>query len=131
MYAVIPMLIALVLMISASAPSDPGGRTAAANRADGLAAIALEFHQAAVAYVRVNPGTAGALPALALPTGWIATGLAACAASKVVATYVTVPATISASAVASSMSRQWGGWPLAGQARIKRGWGPRSARRGG
>jgi len=116
LYVVIPMLIALALMLSASAPSDPGGRIAAANRADGLAAIALEFHQAAVAYIRANPATAGALPALTLPTGWTASGLAACASSKVVATYVTVPPEISAPAVASSMSRQWGGWPLVGQA---------------
>lgn len=116
MYAAIAVLIALAFMLSASAPSDPGDRIAAANRADGLAALALVYHQAAVAYVRANPSTAGALPALALPTGWTATGVAACAASQVVATYVTVPATISAPAVAESMSRQWGGWPLVGQA---------------
>ena len=110
------MLVALALMLAASAPSDPGGRIAAANRADGLAALALEFHQAATAYVRANPSTAGALPTLALPTGWAASGLAACASARVVATYVTVPPAISAPAVASSMSRQWGGWPLVGQA---------------
>jgi hypothetical protein len=116
MYQITPLLLALALLMPWTGPADPGNRIAAANAADGLAAQALIYHQAALAYVALNPGTSGAVSPDALPTGWAIAVVAACAKSGGVATYVTVPTTVSSSAVASAMGRLWGGYPLVGQA---------------
>jgi len=115
MYQIVPMLLALAMLMPWTGPTDPGNRMAAANAADGLAADALIYHQAAVAYALANPGASGILAGLALPTGWSASGIAACVRAKTVATYVTVPSTVSKPAVAAAMARLWGGYPLTGQ----------------
>jgi hypothetical protein len=115
MYQVVPLLLALALLIAWTGPADPGNRMAAANAADGLAEQALIYHQAAVAYVLANPGVSGVLTGLALPPVWSASGITACARGQVVATYVTVPSTVSKPAVAAAMARLWGGYPLVGQ----------------
>jgi hypothetical protein len=51
-----------------------------------------------------------------LPDYWSVASAASCAKANVVATYVTVPTTVSGSAVAAAMGRLWGGYPLVGQA---------------
>jgi hypothetical protein len=114
MYQVIPLLLAFAMLMPWTGPADPGNRMAAANAADGLAVQALVYHQAAIAYVMANPGANGVVP-VALPGGWTASVIAACAKGRVVATYVTVSSTISKPAVAAAMARLWGGYPLAGQ----------------
>jgi hypothetical protein len=114
MYQVVPFLLALAMLIPWSGPADPGSRIAAANAADGLAEQALIYHQAAVAYVLAHPGVSGTVPVV-LPAGWEMAGIAACAKARSVATYVTVPPTVSKPAVAAAMARLWGGYPLAGQ----------------
>jgi hypothetical protein len=116
MYQVIPLLLALALLIPWTGPSDPGNRIAVANAADGLAEQALIYHQAALAYVAANPTTDGAVMPGTLPDRWSAATVASCASSGAVATYVTVPTTISSSAVAAAMGRLWAGYPLVGQA---------------
>jgi len=116
MYQLVPLLLALALLMPWTAPADPGNRIAAADAADGLAQQALIYHQAAVAYVLTNPSTGGVVTGLALPAGWSASGIASCAKGQVVATYVTVPATVSKPAVAAAIARLWGGYPVAGQA---------------
>ena len=95
MYQLIPLLLALAMLMPWTGPSDPGNRMAAANAADGLAEQALIYHQAAVAYVLANPGANGVLTSLTLPAGWSPSGIAACASGQAVATYVTVPSTVS------------------------------------
>jgi hypothetical protein len=116
MYQVFPLLLALALLMPWTGPADPGNRIAAANAADGLAEQALIYHQAAIAYVHANPTTNGAVTPGILPDRWTATTAASCAKSGAVATYVTVPTTLSGSSVAGAMGRLWGGYPLVGQA---------------
>ena len=113
MYQIVPLLLAFAMLIPWTGPADPGDRIAAANAADGLAEQALIYHQAAVAYVMAHPATSGAVP-VALPSGWTTTAVLACAKAQMVATYVTVPSTVSKPAVAAAMGRLWGGYPLAG-----------------
>jgi hypothetical protein len=120
MYQVVPLLLALALLMPWTSPADPGNRVAAANAADGLTEQALIYHQAALAYVALNPGIAGAVSSGALPTGWNAPTIASCTKSGMVATYIGVPTTVSGSAVASAMGRLWGGYPLVGQAQSNR-----------
>ncbi len=115
MYQIIPLLLAVALLMPWTGPADPGNRIAAANAADGLAAQALIYHQAAVAYLRANPGAVGAVTPSSLPSGWSASGMAACAGSGMVATSVAVPTTLSKPAVAAAMGRLWGGYPIVGQ----------------
>lgn len=116
MYQVIPLLLVLAVLVPWTGAADPGNRMMAANAAAGLAEEALVYHQAAVAYVKRNPGASGVLTGLAVPAGWSASGLVACAQARIVATYVQVPSTVSKPAVAAAMARLWGGYPLAGQA---------------
>ena len=113
MYQIIPLLLAFAMLMPWTGPADPGNRMAAANAADGLAEQALIYHQAAVAYVFAHPTTSGAVP-VALPAGWTTAGVSACVKAQVVATYVTVPSTVSRPAVAAAMARLWGGYSLAG-----------------
>jgi hypothetical protein len=115
MYQVVPLLLALAMLMPWTGPADPGNRMAAANAADGLAEQALIYHQAAIAYVLANPGANGVVAGVALPVGWSASGIAACARGQIVATYITVPSTVSKPAVAAAMARLWGGYPVAGQ----------------
>jgi len=115
MYQVAPLLLVLAMLLPWTGPADPGTRMAAANAADGLAAQLLIYHQAAVVYVLANPGADGVITP-ALPAGWTTTAIASCVKAQVVATYVTVPPTISKPAVAAAVTRLWGGYPLAGQA---------------
>ncbi len=115
MYQVIPLLFALAMLMPWTGPPDPGNRMAAANAADGLAEQALVYHQAAIAYVLANPGAGGVVTGLTLPAAWSASGIVACASGQIVATYVTVPSTVSKPAVAAAMARLWGGYPVAGQ----------------
>lgn len=119
MYQVIPLLLAFAMLMPWTGPADPGNRMAAANAADGLAEQALIYHQAAVAYVIANPGASGVVSPSSLPPGWSTTGVASCAKSQIVATYVTVPTTVSGAALAAAMGRLWGGYPLVGQAASK------------
>lgn len=116
MYQIVPLLLALALLITWTGPADPGNRIAAANAADGLAEQVLVYHQAAIAYVATNPSTAGVFDPGTLPTRWTTSGIASCAKSGVVATYVTVPGTVSGPAVTAAVGRLWGGYPLVGQA---------------
>jgi len=115
MYQVIPLLLAVALLMPWTGPADPGNRMAAANAADGLAEQVLIYHQAAVATVLADPGASGAVKPGGLPSGWATTAIASCAGSGMVATYVTVPTTISKPAVAAAMGRLWGGFPVVGQ----------------
>jgi hypothetical protein len=115
MYQIIPLLLAFAMLVPWTGPADPGNRMAAANAADGLAAQVLIYHQAAIAFVLANPGTSGIVKGLALPPGWSAPAVAACATGRIVATYITVPSTVSKPAVAAAMGRLWGGYPVAGQ----------------
>ena len=115
MYQVAPLLLVLAMLMPWTGPADPGNRVAAANAADGLATQLLIYHQAAVAYVLANPGAAGVVTPV-LRAGWTTTAIASCVKAQVVATYVTVPATVSKPAVAAALGRLWGGYPLAGQA---------------
>jgi hypothetical protein len=115
MYQVVPLLLVLAMLLPWTGPSDPGNRIGAENAADGLAEDALIYHQAAIAYVLANPGATGILAGLALPAGWSSSGVAACARGRMVATYVTVPPTVSKPAFAAAMARLWGGYPLTGQ----------------
>lgn len=117
MYQIVPVLLAVALFLPWTGPSDPGNRIAAANAADGLAAQALIYHQAAVAYVLGYPGASGIVRPIGLPPGWSTATVASCAQSGAIATYLTVPTTISSSAVAEALGRLWGGYPLVGQAR--------------
>lgn len=114
MYQIIPLLLAFAMLMPWTGPTDPGNRMAAANAADGLAEQALILHQAAVAYVIAHPNAIGSVP-VTLPAGWTTTAIAACASGQVIATYITVPSTVSKPAVASALARLWGGYPLAGQ----------------
>jgi hypothetical protein len=116
MYQVIPLLLAFAMLMPWTGPADPGNRIAAANAADGLAEQALIYHQAAVAFVLANPGASGVVPPSSLPPGWSTTEIASCVKSQIVATYVTVPTTVSAAAVAGAMGRLWGTYPIVGQA---------------
>jgi hypothetical protein len=116
MYQIIPILLVLAFLVPWTGPADPGNRIAAANAADGLAEQALIYHQAALAYVQANPTADGAVTPGTLPDRWVAVTVASCAKSGAVATYVTVPTTISSSAVAAAIGRLWGGYPLVGQA---------------
>lgn len=113
MYQVVPLLLAFAILVPWTGPADPGNRIAAANAADGLAELALVYHQAAMAYVLAHPGATGGLPVV-LPAGWTTTSVSACTKARVVATYVAVPSTVSRPAVAAAMARLWGGYPLAG-----------------
>jgi hypothetical protein len=115
MYQVIPLLLAFAMLMPWTGPADPGNRIAAANAADGLAEQALVYHQAALAYVVANPSANGVVRPGALPSGWTTTAIASCAKSGVVATYVTVPTTVSKPAVAAAMGKLWGGFPVVGQ----------------
>ncbi len=115
MYQLIPLLLAIALFLPWVGPADPGNRIAAANAADGLAEQALIYHQASVAYVLAHPGANGLVSPAGLPSGWITTAIASCANARAVATYVTVPTTISKPAVAAAMGRLWGGFPVVGQ----------------
>jgi hypothetical protein len=115
MYQLVPLLLAFAMLMPWTGPADPGNRMAAANAADGLAQQALIYHQAAIAYVRANPGTVGAVIPPALRNGWMASGIASCAKARIVLTYVTPPSTVSKPAVAIAMARLWGGYPVAGQ----------------
>ncbi len=114
MYQVVPLLLILAMLMPWTGPADPGNRMAAANSADGLAEQVLIYHQAAVAYVLANPGANGVVVP-SLPAGWSGSGIASCAKAQVVATYVTVPSTVSKSALAAALARLWGGYPLVGQ----------------
>jgi hypothetical protein len=114
MYQVIPLLLILAILMPWTGPADPGNRMAAANAADGVAEQALIYHQAALAYVRANPATSGTVALGSLPGTWRTNSAAACARSGIVATYVTVPSTISAPAVAAAIGRLWAGYPLVG-----------------
>jgi hypothetical protein len=114
MYQIVPLLLALAMLIPWTGPADPGNRIAAANAADGLAEQLLIYQQAAIAYVMASPSASGVLP-ISLPPGWAVAGIAACAKARIVATYVTVPSTVSKPAVAAAVVRLWGGYPLAGQ----------------
>jgi hypothetical protein len=116
MYQLVPLLLAVALLIPWTGTADPGGRMAAANAADGLAEQALIYHQAAIAYVLAHPDATGVLAGLAVPARWSVFGIEACVQGRTLATAVTVPATVSAPAVAAAMGRLWGGYPLAGQA---------------
>jgi len=115
MYLVIPLLLAVALFLPWIGPADPENRIAAANAADGLAEQALIYHQAAIAYVLANPGTNGLVNPGNLPLGWTTTEIASCANAKGVATFVTVPTTLSKPAVAAAMGKLWGGFPIVGQ----------------
>ena len=115
MYQVVPLLLALAMLMPWTGSADPGNRMAAANAADGLAEQALIYHQAVLAYVTANPTASGVVTPLALPAGWSASGIAACARGQIVATYITVPSTVSKSAVAAAMAKLWGGYPVTGQ----------------
>ncbi len=114
MYQLVPLLLALAMLMPWTGPADPGNRMAAANAADGLATQMLIYHQAAVAYVLANPGDNGSV-APTLPAGWTASGIASCVKARTVATFATVPSTVSKPAVAAALGRLWGGYPLAGQ----------------
>lgn len=116
MYQLIPLLLAIAMLMPWNGPADPGNRMAAANAADGLAAQALIYHQAALAYVAANPGASGAVVPATLPDRWTAASIASCAKAGAVATYAAVPTTLSAPAVAAAMGRLWGGYPVVGQA---------------
>lgn len=115
MYQLVPLLLVVAMLMPWTSPADPGNRIAASNAADGLAEQALVYHQGAVAFVLAHPTFIGPVP-VTLPAGWTANAVTACAKARVVATYVTVPSTISRPAVAAAMARLWGGYPLAGQA---------------
>jgi hypothetical protein len=115
MYVVLPLLLALALFMPWTGPADPGNRMASANAADGLASQALIYHQAALATVLANPATSGTVTPAGLPSGWTSTTMTSCASGGIVATYVTVPTTISKPAVAAAIGRLWGGFPIAGQ----------------
>ena len=115
MYQVAPLLLVLAMLMPWASPADPGNRMAAANAADGLAQQVLVYHQAAIAYVLAHPGASGVLSVVP-PAGWTVSGVAACAKARAVATYVTVPSTVSKPALAAAIARLWGGYPLAGQA---------------
>ena len=114
MYQIVPLLLALAMLMPWTGPADPGGRIAAANAADGMAEQMLIYQQAAIAYVMANPSASGVLP-ISLPPGWAVAGIAACAKAQTIATYATVPTTVSKSGVAAAVGRLWGGYPLAGQ----------------
>jgi hypothetical protein len=114
MYQVVPALLVLAMLMPWTSPADPGDRIAAANAADGLAEQVLIYHQAAVAYVIANPGASGVVTP-ALPAGWSISGVGSCATTRIVATYVIVPSTVSKPALAAAIARLWGGYPLAGQ----------------
>jgi hypothetical protein len=114
MYQVVPLLLALAMLMPWTGPADPGDRIAAANAADGIADQMLIYQQAAIAYVMANPSASGVLP-ISLPSGWAVAGIGACAKSQTVATYATVPSTVSKPAVAAAAGRLWGGYPLVGQ----------------
>jgi hypothetical protein len=116
MYQLVPLLLMIALLLPWVGPADPGGRVAAANAADGLAEQGLIYHQAALAAAAASPGMTGPVLVGALPDHWSAVSAAACAKANVVATYVTVPSTVSGPAVAAAMARLWGGYPLVGQA---------------
>ncbi len=115
MYMALPLLLAVALFMPWTGSADPGDRMMAANAADGLAARALIYHQAALAYVLANPTVSGTVAPGALPAGWSASGIASCVGAKIVVTYVSTPTTISKPAVAAAMGRLWGGFPVVGQ----------------
>ena len=115
MYMALPLLLAFALFMPWTGPADPGDRMMAANAAVGLAAQALIYHQAALAYVLANPTASGIVTPAALAAGWTPTGIASCAGAKIVVTYVSAPTTISKPAVAAAMGRLWGGFPVVGQ----------------
>lgn len=116
MYQLVPLLLTIALLLPWVGPADPGGRVAAANAADGLAQQVLIYHQVALAAATASPGMIGPVTVGALPDHWGAASAASCAKGNVVVTYVSVPSTVSAPAVASAMGRLWGGYPLVGQA---------------
>lgn len=116
MYQLVPLLLTIALLLPWVGPADPGGRVAAANAADGLAEQGLIYHQAALAAAAASPGMIGPVTVGALPDHWSTASAASCAKANVVATYVSVPSTVSGPAVASAMGRLWGGYPLVGQA---------------
>jgi hypothetical protein len=116
MYQLVPLLLMIALWLPWVGPADPGGRVAAANAADGLAEQGLIYHQAALALAVASPGMTGTVTVGTLPDRWSAVSAVSCAKTNVVATYVTVPSTVSGSAVAAAMGRLWGGYPLVGQA---------------
>jgi hypothetical protein len=115
MYSLVPLLLMVAMIMPWLGPSDPGDRIAAAAAADGLAEQGLIYHQAALAVAMANPGMTGAVTVGVLPDRWSATSVASCAKANLVATYMTVPGTVSAPAVAEAMARLWGGYPLVGQ----------------
>jgi len=116
MYQLVPLLLMISLLAPWSAPADPGARIAAANAADGVAEQGLIYHQAALALAAASPGMNGTVTVGMLPDRWTAVSVASCAKANIVATYVTVPSTVSSPAVAAAMGRLWGGYPLVGQA---------------
>src|ERR1700761_2760215 len=116
MYQAIPLLFLVAVLMPWMGPADPGSRIAAANAADGLAQQVLIYHQAALAAVRASPGLNAEVPVGTLPDRWTAADVVACVKAGLVATYVAVPSTMSAPAVATAIGRLWGGYALVGQA---------------